>query len=189
MRLQNKTITIRDWEIKDFDTYRKWNEGDHVWMDFNGPYYPRKTSAEIENQIKIYQEKIQTQRWKSPRTRLVIADLATDELIGTVNWYWESEVTNWKCIGIAIYDDRQWGKNIGYHALKLWIDYLFQEDETLVRLDLRTWSGNKGMMRLAEKLGFLQEACFRKARIVKGVYYDSIGMGILREEWYERKTN
>lgn len=35
-------------------------------------------------------------------------------------------------------------------------------------LDLRTWSGNHGMMRLAEKLGFLQEACFRKARIVRG---------------------
>ena len=44
-------------------------------------------------------------------------------------------------------------------------------------------SGNHGMMRLAEKLGFLQEARFRKARIVRGEYYDGLGYGVLREEW------
>jgi putative hydrolase of HD superfamily len=38
----------------------------------------------------------------------------------------------------------------------------------LVRLGLDTWSGNVRMMRLAEKLGFVQEACFRMARIVRG---------------------
>ncbi len=39
------------------------------------------------------------------------------------------------------------------------------------------------MMHLTEKLGYQKEAVFRKARIVKGEYYDSIGYGILREEW------
>ena len=38
-------------------------------------------------------------------------------------------------------------------------------------------------MRLAEKLGYQEEARFRKARIVNGEYYDGIGFGILREEW------
>lgn len=32
-------------------------------------------------------------------------------------------------------------------------------------------------------IGFKEEARFRKARIIKGEYFDSIGMGILREEW------
>jgi RimJ/RimL family protein N-acetyltransferase len=53
----------------------------------------------------------------------------------------------------------------------------------IVRLDLRTWSGNHGMMRLAEKLGYQQEARFRQARIVEGRYYDGLGYGILRAEW------
>ena len=53
----------------------------------------------------------------------------------------------------------------------------------IVRLDLRTWSGNTGMMRLAEKLGYKLEAVFRKARIVEGTYYDGLGYGVLREEW------
>jgi len=39
------------------------------------------------------------------------------------------------------------------------------------------------MMNLAEKLGFVLEARYRKARIVEDQYYDSISYGILREEW------
>jgi RimJ/RimL family protein N-acetyltransferase len=42
------------------------------------------------------------------------------------------------------------------------------------------------MMALAQKLGFQQEACIRRARIIKGCYYDSVAYGILREEWRER---
>ena len=59
----------------------------------------------------------------------------------------------------------------------------------IARLDLRTWSGNRGMMRLAEKLGYVEEARFRKARIVKGQFYDGMGYGVLREEWEQRYPN
>ena len=65
----------------------------------------------------------------------------------------------------------------------IWCQYLFTNFTEIVRLDLRTWSGNVGMMKLAEKLGFILEARFRKARIVNGKFYDSIGYGILRTEW------
>ncbi len=183
MQLEGKSIRLRDWELDDLARYRAWNDGHYPWMDFNGPYFPKKTLATIDATIEQTREQIIGQNWPSPRTRLVIAEKNSNQFIGSVSWYWQSEATNWKSIGIAIYDDHYWSKGIGYEALRLWIDYLFQQDESLVRLDLRTWSGNKGMIRLAEKLGFLQEACFRKARILNGVYYDSIGMGILREEW------
>ena len=42
------------------------------------------------------------------------------------------------------------------------------------------------MMRLAQKLGYREEARFRNARIVDGHYYDGMGYGILREEWAAR---
>jgi RimJ/RimL family protein N-acetyltransferase len=45
------------------------------------------------------------------------------------------------------------------------------------------------MTRLAVKLGYTLEARFRKARIVKGAYYDGLGYGVLREEWRERYPN
>lgn len=42
------------------------------------------------------------------------------------------------------------------------------------------------MMALARKLGFTEEARFRKARIVNGEYFDGMGYGILRKEWDAR---
>jgi len=40
--------------------------------------------------------------------------------------------------------------------------------------------------RLAEKLGYIEEARFGKARFVHGAYYDGMGYGVLREEWEQR---
>ena len=39
------------------------------------------------------------------------------------------------------------------------------------------------MIRVAEKIGMKIEARIRKVRLYEGQYYDSIRMGILREEW------
>lgn len=39
------------------------------------------------------------------------------------------------------------------------------------------------MIRVGEKLGMQLEARIRKVRYYDGVYYDSIRMGMLREEW------
>lgn len=86
-------------------------------------------------------------------------------------------------IGIVIFNEEYWGKGIGSTALKIWINEIFSENPKLVRLGLSTWSGNKRMMKLAEKLKLKKEAVYRKARIVNEQYYDSVSYGILREEW------
>ncbi len=39
------------------------------------------------------------------------------------------------------------------------------------------------MIRLANKLGFVQEGCRRQGCNVMGKFYDIIELGILREEW------
>lgn len=65
-----------------------------------------------------------------------------------------------------------WAKGYGTEALSLWTEYLFAAFPQIVRLDLQTWSGNLGMMRLANKLGYQLEARLRKARIVNGAYYN-----------------
>jgi len=104
----------------------------------------------------------------------------------TVGWYWIGQETSWPAIGIALYDPATWGKGIGYAALGMWCEYGWAAMPEMVRLGLCTWSGNHGMIRLAEKLGFQQEACFRKACLVRGEYYHGLGYGVLREEWRER---
>jgi RimJ/RimL family protein N-acetyltransferase len=183
--LRHGDIVLRDWEVRDFEAYAHWMARGHAWQSLNGPYYPHPNEAQINGKLAVTRRRIQQGDWPEPRRELVIAS-AGGKLLGVVSRYWISEETNWLAVGLAIYNSNLWGRGIGFIALGLWTDYLFASELDLARLDLRTWSGNVGMMRLAGKLGFQEEARFRKARLVKGRYYDGLGYGMLREEWYER---
>lgn len=184
--LAGKRIALRDWQREDIERYRYWLQPGRRWQDFDGPYYPRADGAELEERITKLSESLDHDKGTELRTDLVIADRTSNELQGRVSWYWQSEETYWLSLGIALYDPASWGQGIGYEALGLWSEYLLTAQPLLARLDIRTWSGNIGMMRLAEKLGYREEARFRKARIVQGQYYDGMGYGILREEWQAR---
>ncbi len=172
-------VIIREWESQDFGVYKSWHDGDFPWIAYNGPYYPRKSLQDIDQEI--IQLRMSTK--DKVRSRMVITDVASQKLIGTVSWYWQSEETQWMSVGIAIYNDKCWGRGLGAEALRQWCTLLFDRYEEIVRLDLRTWSGNTGMMKLAEKIGFTLEARFRNARVVDDKYYDSLGYGVLRSEW------
>lgn len=74
------------------------------------------------------------------------------------------------------------GRGIGRSALAQWTTYLFERTDW-VRLDFATWSGNSAMIRVGQALGFTEEARFRDARIVRGEYFDSVVMGVIRAEW------
>lgn len=185
IQLHGNQVRLRDWKLDDAKDYIYWLQPGQFWQNFDGPYYPRIPKARVVQQFQNLSRKIKAQMLESPRKNLAIVDKATDQLLGHVGWYWESQETNWLSAGIAIFDPDNWRTGKGYEAFGLWTDYLFQAMPRIVRVDLRTWSGNQGMMKLAEKLGYTQEARFRKARIVEGQYYDSIGYGVLREEWAE----
>lgn len=103
-------------------------------------------------------------------------------MLGQVSWYWESKETDWRRLGIVIYDPASWNAGRGTEALRLWTTYLFATT-SVRRLDFATWSGNAGMLALGRRLGFVEEGRFREARVVDGRVYDSVVMGVLRGEW------
>lgn len=177
-------VILRDWEVRDLDPYVAWMEPGHRWQSLDAPYLPHP--AIDVAQLERMRRRIVEGNFDTPRSRLIVADAATGEMIGNVSRYWESVETDWLAMGILLYDPRHWGRGLGTEALGRWTEYLFAEMPQLVRLGLRTWSGNVGMMRVAARLGFVEEARFRRARIVDGVYHDSLGYGVLREEWAER---
>lgn len=109
--------------------------------------------------------------------------LFDDKLVGTVSRYWVCKETRWMELGIGIYDKKFWNTGIGKVAMLQWIDRTFQDYLELEHLGLTTWSGNLGMMKLAEKLRMKKEAHIPKVRYYQGKYFDSIKYGILREDW------
>ena len=183
VKLKGRKTVLRDWRLLDLKTWGEWLKPPRRWHELDRPYYPKPTPEQIYKMLERTQDQIARLDWPDPRSHLVIAQRASDKLIGRVSWHWESEETFWPQVGVIIFDDALWGQGYGFEALGLWSEYLFDHLPDIARLDLRTWSGNAGMMRLAEETGYKLEACFRKARIVNGQHFDALGYGVLRKEW------
>jgi RimJ/RimL family protein N-acetyltransferase len=155
-----------------------YGDAEPEWKRWDAPYFPL-----VHISYEGFVDQMQTYLTAEAPSRLVIE---TDgQVIGTVSYYWEHKESSWLEAGIVIYDPAYWSHGYGSAALTLWIDHLFAT-MPLVRVGLTTWSGNQRMVRSAEKLGFQMEGRLRKCRLWQGEYYDSIRMGVLREEWSAR---
>lgn len=149
------------------------------WKKWDAPYYPHRNMP-FEKFVEISPKYIeQNDFW------VITID---DVVWGIVSYYFEDSQSVWLEVGIVIHEGQNWNKGIGTRALKLWVDHIFN---TLpqVRVGLTTWSGNERMIRVSEKIGMQLEARIRKVRLYEGNYYDSIRMGILREEWENKQAN
>ena len=175
-------IHLRKIENGDLERYKYWQLPMHKYHDFNGPYFKKLNEEEVDKEMNRISEEIRKGNNDPIPNKKIISNENRD-LIGEVNWYWKSKETNWLEVGIVIFNEKNWGKGIGKQALKLWIKEIFDSKKEIIRIGLTTWSGNHGMMNLAEKLKMKREAVYRKARIVNGKYFDSVSYGLLREEW------
>jgi RimJ/RimL family protein N-acetyltransferase len=172
-------ITLRkivESDLRDFWEVAYGSKADLKWMDFNGPYFEDPVLSWDEFSSK--NGKILTD---NPRYAVIIFN---HRIVGIASAYWEDGILKkWLEFGIAIYDSSLWGKGIGRHVVPRWIDQLFKEFPEIQHLGCTTWSGNVGMMRLAEKCGLQLEGRIRKVRFWQGKFYDSVKYGVLREEW------
>lgn len=181
MRITGSKVVIRTIEEKDL--YNLWKmiygEENPEWKKWDAPYFPHEHIS-YEEYVNQMEKRIKSQT--QSRFAIEVSEDGQEKVIGTVSYYWEDKRSLWLEMGIVIYDPTYWNGGYGTEALKAWIDYLFSA-LPLVRVGLTTWSGNQRMIRCAEKLGMKMEGRMRKCRYYNGEYYDSIRMGILREEW------
>ncbi|MFC7061404.1 GNAT family N-acetyltransferase [Halobacillus seohaensis] len=149
------------------------------WKKWDAPYYPLEPHT-LESYRSHENARKERLKFGEPDSRLVIE--VNGMIIGTVTYYWEHKPSLWLEVGIGIYNSDYWSGGYGTEALHLWIDQLFKS-LPIARVGLTTWSKNERMMRVGEKLGMKLEGRMRKCRIYEGKHYDSIRMGVLREEW------
>ena len=175
--IKGDKVTIRTIEESDIKTL--WNlvfkEENPEWK--NGMHHIFSFSMQ---EYSVYKEKMQTRLKEEPLSNLIIEN--NGQVIGTVGFYWEYKPTRWLEMGIVIYNPAYWNGGYGTEALTLYRDLLFEKME-IGRVGLTTWSGNERMMKVAEKIGMSLEGRMRKCRYYNGTYYDSIRMGMIREEW------
>ncbi|WP_051343791.1 GNAT family N-acetyltransferase [Alicyclobacillus herbarius] len=178
--LTDGEITIRSIEDRDYVTLWQYIYGEPTpeWKKWDAPYFPLEYQ-DFDSFCNELKQELSRDDEVPSRCALEVYG----KLIGTVSYYWEHRASNWLEVGIVIYDPAYWSGGIGTRALRLWIGHLFESMPSLPRIGLTTWSGNQRMMRCAEKLGMKLEGRLRKCRYYQGQYYDSIRMGVLREEW------
>ncbi len=63
---------------------------------------------------------------------------------------------------------------------------MFKRFPDIQRVGLTTWSKNERMIKVAKKLGLQEEGRIRKVRYYQNEYYDSVKLGVLREEWVNK---
>ncbi|EON71305.1 GNAT family N-acetyltransferase [Lysinibacillus sphaericus] len=172
-------LTIRP--IKQEDLPRLWQliykDEQPEWKLWDAPYFPHVPMT-YEDFIPM------SEKWINREDFWVIE--VNGIVRGVISYYWEHEPSKWLEMGIVFHEANTWGKGFGTKALKLWINHLFST-LPIVRVGFTTWSGNERMIRVGQKLGMQMEARIRKVRYYNGHYYDSIRMGILREEWFNMK--
>jgi RimJ/RimL family protein N-acetyltransferase len=179
IEITGKKVELREMNQRDIDELYFWKFEDDKQeaKKWNGPYIPEGKQTKKEHQ----------EIWKSvseilPEVPNTLCISVNDTLIGTVSSYWVDKNTNWLETGIVIYDTNYWNGGYGTEAYKLWVNFLFHSTD-LHRLGMSTWSGNTRMIKVASKIGMKEEARIRNARIVNGKYFDTIKMGMLRQEW------
>lgn len=174
----DKDLVIRP--VTEKDLVRLWEliykDEQPEWKKWDAPYFPHKT-MNYEAFLPI------GSKWINEDDFWVIE--VAGIVRGIVSYYWEYQPSHWLEVGIVFHEGGSWGKGLGTRVLALWVNHLFNT-LPLVRVGFTTWSGNGRMIRVGEKLGMQMEARIRKVRYYEGHYYDSIRMGILREEWEAR---
>lgn len=174
--LRYQDITLRKPEANEAAALYDLMTTDEKWTKYNGPYfgYTRPTFEEfLSGTFASLQKGDGT-----------LAIEFQGHLIGTVNYYWEDQHTRWLEAGIVIFDSTLWNAGLGKQALFPWITHIFETEE-IERVGMTTWSGNPRMIASAKRLGFQVEGVLRKVRYYEGVYYDSVKLGVTRDEWRE----
>jgi RimJ/RimL family protein N-acetyltransferase len=114
--------------------------------------------------------------------RLVMVVRETDKPIGVVGLQDLDVRSRHASFGILIGAKEEWDKGHGTEATRLVVQHAF-DTMNLNRVWLRVYEYNPRGQRTYEKVGFLKEGVLRQDNFREGRYWDTIIMGLLREDW------
>jgi len=180
MQIVGKHVVLRD-EIQetDYEDFFRWHNLAE-WNYYDEPDAPFKSMTREESETRRKLPKKTTSASHSWQI-----DTVQGKHIGWVNYYQLDEQAGYAYVGIDLPEPETWGKGFGIEAVRVVVDYLFCE-MGLQRVRTKTWTGNKRMRRVAEKLGFqeIARSPHRTAFSVRGEPLEFMEYEISRAEWF-----
>jgi RimJ/RimL family protein N-acetyltransferase len=189
MKIEGQRVILSD-EPKD-DTseyYFRWFNLEE-WQYYDTPDKPFKPiSREVfEERAKKnrerYEEHAKDESKPSPGYRIETVDGQFIGWVSTYNWDEEGESD---FIGIGIPEEENRDIGYGTEAVRLYLNLLF-ESFGLETIRTATWTGNKRMVRCAQKAGFkdYEIMSHRTPVSVRGEPLERIEFSLSSDEWYK----
>jgi UDP-4-amino-4,6-dideoxy-N-acetyl-beta-L-altrosamine N-acetyltransferase len=171
--LIGRSIYLRPVETEDAPALVAW---------FNDPEVTRTLRHYLP--MSLAKEKAFLEQLTKSETDLALAIVVreTDQFIGVTGLHHLNVRHRHVQFGISIGVKALWGKGYGTEATQLLLRHAFQT-LNLNRVQLEVYEFNKAAIRCYEKTGFQIEGRLRQTFFAEGRYWDTLMMGILRDEW------
>ncbi len=113
----------------------------------------------------------------------MIRTMSDDCLIGSIGLGGLNWASREAWVGVEIVERDYLGKGYGTDAMRVMLRYAFDE-LNLQRVSLAAFENNQRALRSYQKVGFTIEGCMRGEVSRDGRRWNSIFMGLLRDEWW-----
>ena len=125
---------------------------------------------------------------KPDHNRISFSIEVDDRYIGHCSLHSFDETARHCELGIEIGDRDYQGKGYGREVIAILLEYAF-EHRNLERVWLGTHSENERAIRAYRACGFVEEGRLRRHIFIRGHFVDRVIMGILKEEYQNRRTS
>ncbi|MGG1664447.1 GNAT family N-acetyltransferase [Brevibacillus sp. NRS-1366] len=185
--MKGNLVELRPVTAEDMERLFLWRNDEEVAMLAAGSSVVAYSNISLDSLRAMYEETVRTAKLHDKMNRFIFSVYTHDGVhIGTCDYRDVNPITRAATIGIGILAKEYWSKGYGTDTLHALLRFLFLK-LNLNRVQLDTWSGNVRAIRAYEKCGFILEGRLRQNEYVDGTYYDTIMMGVLREDYLRAK--
>ncbi len=177
-QIVGRLVALRRPEPGDVDAVVRWYADPEIARLTRYQTRPM-TQAEVERFF-------QTRMLAQDALAYAIVELPTWRLIGFTTFSALDGDNGSVMFHITIGERDAWGRGLGTEATELMVGHAF-ERLGLHRVGLTVFSYNRRAISAYEKAGFSIEGKLRDAIQREGDYFDEVQMGILADEWLERR--
>jgi RimJ/RimL family protein N-acetyltransferase len=149
---------------------------------FNDPAVTRFMRRYLPMTPGEQEEFLRSMKGSTTNVALGMVRKSDDQLIGAAGLHEIDHRSRNAWFGITIGEKSAWGKGHGTEATRLILELAF-ERLNFNRVYLYVYEYNERARHVYEKVGFRVEGRLRQDMFVDGRYWDTIVMGILRDEW------
>ncbi|MBU2610181.1 MAG: GNAT family N-acetyltransferase [Chloroflexi bacterium] len=179
MQIVGRRVVLRD-EIQetDYEDFFRWHNLEE-WNYYDEPDAPFKAMT---------REAFESWRKRPKKTVSASHSWQIDTIdgkhVGWVDYYQLDEKAGCAYVGIDLPQPETWGQGFGTEAVRLVVDYLFRQME-LQSVKTKTWTGNKRMRQVAEKVGFKEivRSPHRAQFSIRGEPLEFVEYAIPKVEW------